>query len=143
MTARRPADLPPEEEDRLIAAVDLCNRAGARQFNLGYLHDDVPVDRAGWYAYAQYRGARITAEDCRSPAEAADQLARMILTGARCSCGRLVALMHEIGFAFRHATMADGTTWSADEAAMVTATRGLCHWERHGRRWDRECERTP
>jgi hypothetical protein len=137
----RPAGWPPGEEDRLLAAVDLCKRAGARSFEVGYLHDGVPVAEAGWYAHAQYRGARITAEDCRSPAEAADQLARQLLTGARCSCGRLVALMHEGAFAWKAATMADGSTWTAEQAAEVTAARGLCHWERHGSRWDRACER--
>jgi hypothetical protein len=136
----RPAALPPGDEDRLIACADLCGRAGARSFEIGYLHDGVPVAEAAWYAHVQYRGARITAEGCRSPGEAADQLARMILTGARCSCGKLVALMHDAGFAFARATMADGSTWTAEDAARS----GLCHWERHGRRWDRECQvRTP
>lgn len=139
----RPAELPPGDEDRLLAAVDLCGRAGARSFEIGYVHDDVPVAAAGWYAHAQYRGARVIADDCRSPGEAADQLARLLLTGARCRCGRLVALMHDAAFAFGRATMADGSTWTAEEAAEVTARSGLCHWERHGRRWDRQCEPVP
>jgi hypothetical protein len=139
---RHTGGLPPGDEDRLIACADLCGRAGARSFEIGYLHDNVPCDRAGWYATAYYRGGRLTADDCRSPGEAADQLARQLLTGARCRCGRLVALMHEGAFAWKRAVMTDGSTWTAEQAADVTARSGLCHWERHGRRWDRECDGT-
>lgn len=57
--------------DAVIACADLVGRAGATQFKLGYLHDDVPIEEAGWYAHAQYRGARITVDDRRSPSEAA------------------------------------------------------------------------
>lgn len=47
----------------MIACVDLVGRCGAREFEIGYLHDDVPVAQAGWYASAFYRAP---AEDgCR------------------------------------------------------------------------------
>jgi len=41
------------DEDALIAAADLVGRTGATGFEIGYLHDDVPAEKAGWYAHAQ------------------------------------------------------------------------------------------
>lgn len=63
---------PAYDEDALIAGVDLVGRTGATDFEVGYLHDDVPVAEAGWYAKAQYRGARLTAEDHPGPVEAVE-----------------------------------------------------------------------
>jgi hypothetical protein len=74
--------LPPMDEDALLAAVELVGRTGAKGFQIGFVHDDVPVAEAGWYAYAQYKGARVTAEDKAGPIEAAEALARQLLTGA-------------------------------------------------------------
>jgi hypothetical protein len=34
----------------------MAGRAGAREFEIGYLHDDVPLEDAGWYAHVQYQG---------------------------------------------------------------------------------------
>ena len=138
MTGERPGGLSADDEDRLVAAVRLCGRAGAKQFQLGYLHDDVPMAEAGWYAHVQYRGARIIAEDCASPADAADELARRILTGARCKCGKLVALSAGGAFAFHRVVMSDGTTWTAEEAARA----GQCRWRRIGPRWVMGCQET-
>lgn len=81
------------DDDALIATVDLIGRTGAKGFEIGYLHEGVPVEEAGWYAHAQYRGARITEENHRGPVEAAEALARQLLTGAMCNhCKKLVAL---------------------------------------------------
>ena len=44
------------ESDAVIACADLVGRTGAKEFQVGYLHDDVPVEQAGWYAHAQYQG---------------------------------------------------------------------------------------
>lgn len=78
--------------DAVVACADLVGRAGAKGFEIGYLHDDVPFEQAGWYAHAQYRGARLTVEDRRSPSEAALALAERLLNGASCRCGNLVTL---------------------------------------------------
>jgi hypothetical protein len=66
-------------EDAVIACADLVARAGASQFEFGHMHDDVPVEEAGWYATAFYRGTRITVDERRSPTEAAMALAERLL----------------------------------------------------------------
>lgn len=124
------------DEDALFAAVDLVGRCGATGFEFGFLHDDVPVDQAGWYAHAQFKGARVTEENHRGPVEAAEALARRLLTGAKCvSCGGLVALSDAGAIAYREATMADGTIWTAQQARAA----GLCRWKREGAVWKRGC----
>lgn len=124
------------DEDALMAAVDLVRRTGAAGIEIGYLHDDVPVEEAAWYAHAQYRGTRIICENQRSPVDAAEGLARQLLTGAKCMhCGRLVTL--DLAGAYAHdAVLLDGTSWSA--AQQVAA--GVCYWHRDGRVWRRGCE---
>ena len=118
--------------DQVIAAVDLCGRAGARSFQIGYLYDDVPSEQAGWYAHAQYKGVRITADDCPSPGAAAEELARKLLTGAKCGCGRLVALSDVGAVAFERPVMADGTVFTTEQATAA----GQCRWTRTGDRWN-------
>lgn len=128
-----------DDRNRVIAAADLVGRAGARKFEIGYLHDDVPADEAGWYAFAQFRGARITCGDQPSPSDAAEGLARKLLTGARCRCGRLVAMEAAGAVAFRRPVMADGSAWTAKDAAAA----GQCLWTRTGDRWDPSCDAPP
>jgi hypothetical protein len=84
-------------DDIVIACADLVGRAGASGFEIGYLHDDVPAEDAGWYAHAQYHGARIIVEDHRSPTGAALALAERLLSGAMCRCRRPVALTDRLG----------------------------------------------
>jgi len=103
-------------EDIVIACADLVGRAGAAGFEIGYLHDDVPAEEAGWYAHAQYRGARITAEDHRSPTAAALALAERLLRGATCRCRQLVTLRDGV----------DG-----------------CRWRLIGQRWEPGCDVAP
>lgn len=104
------------DQDALDAALDLIGRTGARSFEIGYLRDDVPLEQAGWYAHAQYRGARITAEDHPGPVEAAEALARRLLTGARCvNCDKVITLSGE-------------------------ASRKTCRWTRLGTRWEKGCQ---
>lgn len=125
------------DQDALVAAIDLVGRAGAGQFQVGYLHDDVPVAAADWYAHAQYKGRRIIVEHHVGPVEAAEALAVRILTGAKCAgCQSLVALNDDGAFACDDAEMADGTRWTAEEAAAA----GQCRWRRVGRRWVRGCD---
>jgi hypothetical protein len=122
------------DEDAVLACIDLVGRTGATGFELGYLHDDVPVEEAGWYAHAQFEGARISVEDHRGPTEVAEALARRILAGARCRCGRLVALSGSGAVAY-DATMADGSRWTKKQARDA----GQCRWTRQGARWEMGC----
>jgi hypothetical protein len=103
-------------DDVVIACADLVGRAGASGFEIGYLHDDVPVEDAGWYAHAQYRGTRITVEDHRSPTGAALALAERLLDGATCRCRQSVTL--------------------SDRAAG-------CRWRLVGQRWEPGCDAEP
>jgi hypothetical protein len=124
------------DEDALVACVDLVGRTGATGFEIGYLHEDVPAEQAGWYAHAQLRGARIIVEDHRGPVEAADALARRLLSGAKCRCGRLVALSDRGAFAYTKAHTVDGQSWTAEQAAAV----GQCRWRRVAARWQMGCK---
>lgn len=97
------------------ACAHLVGRAGASGFEIGYVHDDVPVEEAGWYAVAFYQGARITADDHKSPALAAYALAVRLLTGAQCRCGKPVVLGGDKG----------------------------CRWKLTGDRWEPGCAAPP
>jgi len=104
-------------EDAVMACADLVGRAGASEFEIGYLHDDVPVEDAGWYAVAKYRGARLTADDHRSPSAAAMALSERLLRDAACRCGRPVALSG--------------------------GDPGRCRWRLMGARWEPGCDAPP
>lgn len=103
-------------DDVVIACADLVDRAGASGFEIGYVHDDVPVEEAGWYAHATYQGARIIADDHRSPTGAVLALAERLLRGAACRCRRPVSLSD--------------------------AQQG-CRWRLVGRRWQPGCDAEP
>jgi hypothetical protein len=79
-------------EDAVIACVDLVGRCGASDFEIGFMRDDVPVEEAGWYAVAFYRGARIQTDEHRSPSAAAMALSERLLSGAQCRCRKPVVL---------------------------------------------------
>ncbi|MCP2363043.1 hypothetical protein HD597_010063 [Nonomuraea thailandensis] len=126
------------DDDALIAAVDLVGRTGARGIEIGYLHDNVPVEEAAWYAHVQYRGTSITEENHRGPVEAAEALARQLLTGAMCNhCKKLVALSDDGATAY-NGTLLNGTRWTVEQARAA----GQCRWRRIGPRWARGCEGT-
>lgn len=101
--------------DPVVACADLVGRTGASMFSVGYLHDDVPVEEAGWYAQAYFKGARITAEDYRTPGAAADALAFRLINGGTCRCGLV------------------GTTLPGPD--------GQCLWIRVGKQWQPGCPR--
>ncbi len=122
-------------DDVLFAALDLVGRTGARELQIGYLHDDVPVDQAGWFATVLYRGVKVIEQDHRGPVEAAEALARRLMTGGQCRCGALVALSDAGAFAYGSARLLDGTPWDAETAAAA----GQCRWTREGRRWYGAC----
>lgn len=125
------------DEDAVLAVADLVERSGGRGVDVGYLHEGVPVEEAGWYAKATYKGVRLIEEDHRGPVEACEALARRILTGGQCThCGGLVTLSDQGGMAYEKATLISGKTWTAEQAAAA----GQCRWTRQGRRWTRGCE---
>ena len=125
------------DQDAVLAAADLVNRSGARSFQIGYLNDD-PADPA-WYAHAQYKGVRIAAEHHPGPVEAAEALARRLLDGAKCRCGKLVALSDDGAMVYRDTKLLDGTTWTPTQAARA----GQCRWTRQGKRWEPGCNAPP
>lgn len=126
--------LPMTETDRthLTACADLVGRTGARQFQIGHLDDD-PASST-WYAHAMYRGARIGVEAQSGPGAAARALAGKLLTGAKCRCGRLVALS-DAGAVAYGGGMADGSTFTVAEARAA----GQCRWRLVGERWEPSC----
>lgn len=111
--------MPPAWEggDIVVACADLVGRAGAVGFEIGYVHDDVPSERAGWYAHARYLGARFMVQDEASPEAAAMGLAERILDGATCRCGQPVLV-------------------------LTTAKVG-CRWRLVGQRWEPGCDVAP
>ena len=122
------------DEDAVLACADLVGRTGAKEFRIGYLNDDAPNQ---WYARASYKGTRITEQDYRGPSEAADALSRRLLTGAKCThCGGLVALSGAGAVAYGSPVMADGSRWTAAEAAAA----GQCRWRRMGPKWVMGCK---
>lgn len=104
------------DQDALDASLDLIGRTGAKQIELGWVHDNVPAEKMGWYAHAQYHGSRITAEST-GPVEAVEALARKLLDGGQCAfCGLTVSLGDYPG--------------------------KRCRWTRSGKQWVRGCEDT-
>lgn len=132
-------DLGPDDENAIIATADLAERSGARQFEVGYLHDGVPVRKAAWFASAQYAGTRLIVENRRGPVQACRSLANKILTGAKCKCGKLVALSDAGAIAYDKSTHVGGTQWTVEEAAAA----GQCRWTLIGRRWEPSCDAPP
>lgn len=102
--------------DVVVACVDLTARAGARDFEIGYLHDDVPPSEAGWWASAGYQGTKIMTEDHSSPEAAALALAQRLLSGATCRCGK---------------------------AVHITDARSGCRWRLVANRWEPGCDEPP
>jgi hypothetical protein len=123
----------PPDSDAALAAFELIGRTGATQCKVGYLHDDVPSEQAGWYAEAQYRGARILVEDFASPDHAVDALARRVLTGAQCMhCDRVIVLD---GGDFDAVISQDRLTVDGRPWPPPTVAAGPCVWRRDGRHW--------
>lgn len=124
------------DEDVIKACADLVGRTGATQFQIGYTHEGVPVEEAGWYAHAQLRGARITEQDHRSPDAAAEALCRRLLNGGQCQHCKGVVTLSDDGARLFNSTLANGTSWSIEDQR----TAGVCRWRRMGARWVRGCE---
>lgn len=84
VTGARNPGLTPDDQERLLAAVDAIGRTGAKGFEVGHLNDDVPSHLARWYASAQYKGARVASEEHPGPVEAAEGLLWKVLEGGQC-----------------------------------------------------------
>lgn len=127
------------DDDVIIATCDLVGRSGARSLEIGHVHDDVPAEEAGWYAHAQYRGARIIEQDHRGPVEAVEALARRLLDGAMCThCRGLIALSDAGAMVYPGTARTDGSTWTATEVDAARH-RPQCRYRRDGKRWVRGC----
>ncbi|HEY2089869.1 MAG TPA: hypothetical protein VGH54_28095 [Mycobacterium sp.] len=121
--------------EELTADADLMARIGASGLEIGYTGGDLSEEK--WFAFVRYSGARIMVDNQAGPMEAMEALAIRVLTGARCSCGKLVTLDGIGAVAFTQPRMADGTVFPIAEAIAG----GQCHWKRTGRRWSSECGR--
>lgn len=107
--------------DMILQAADMAARMGARSFQIGWTTDDVPIEEMGWYAHAQFRGARITAEST-GPAEACDALVKQLQERATCfACRRTVA-------------------WGKRERArLLSEGTPYCPWKVKAGRWEPGC----
>lgn len=101
--------------DIVIACADLVGRAGAVEFEMGYVNDD-PAN-PGWWAQALYRGAKIIKDGHGTPEAAALALATRLLSGATCRCTKPVTLSDDV--------------------------RGACRWQLVGKRWEPGCDEKP
>jgi hypothetical protein len=123
------------DRDELNAGVELVGRTGARELEIGFADDAEPA--VDWWASAKYRGARIDVEHYPTPAAAVHALAQRLLTGAQCNhCRGLIALSDEGALFLPGMVMADGSTFTLEEAT----SRPQCRWRRVGRTWRRGCE---
>ena len=90
-----PLAFPPEvelDQDRLLAAVEMVQRAAARSIELGWT-DDAGPKPGDWYAMAVYKGARVIVEKQEGPEAAAEALAFKLMEGGECvHCGRLITI---------------------------------------------------
>lgn len=67
------------DDDQLVAAVDVINRMGAIEFEVGYL-DDVPDARAArWWASARWYGTKLQVGNQQGPDRAAEALAYKLM----------------------------------------------------------------
>lgn len=109
------------DQDALLAAVDVINRAGALEFEVGYLDDTAEAQDARWWASARWNGTKVLVENHTDPGAAAEALARKLLEGGQCThCAGTITL-------------------SPANRAMRRANPQLCPWTRQGLRWVRGC----
>jgi hypothetical protein len=126
------------DEERLLAAVLLVGHTGAKDFEVGFLYDDVPIDKADWWAKAQYQGTRITVEHHDGPVAAAEALAGRLLTSAKCMwCDGLITLNPAGAVAWPSAVLGDGSVLPDSQAGFEAM--GQCFWRREGARWEPGC----
>jgi hypothetical protein len=113
------------DQDALLAAVDVINRMGAIDFEVGHLDDTPRSEDARWWARARWNGTKVAVEDHTGPDTAAEALAKRLMNGGQCThCAGTITL---------------GPTSRAQRRAGK-----LCAWTRQGVRWVRGCaDRVP
>lgn len=117
----------------------MVGRTGARNLQFGFYHDPPIPGVPNWWAFAQYKGARIMAEHQQSPLLALQALVERLLLGAHCKCGRVVTL-YEHWARVGNAELLHGRGfWSAQAQARA----GSCQWTRRGDRWESSCDAEP
>jgi hypothetical protein len=104
------------DQDAVNAGLDLFRRCGAKEVQFGYLHENVPIEQADWYAWAQFHnGEKIMVAGKAGPVEAVETLARRLINGGKCThCLQTMTL-------------------------SGSARDGVCRWTRQGDRWQRGC----
>lgn len=139
-TAEPDGDLPGLDKAVYRATANLIGRTGAKNLTFGYLHDDVPIEQADWWAKAQYAGTVLMVEHHTGPDAALTALAERVLTGGQCQrCGRLVALRDDGAIAFPEGTLLDGRRWTKEDAEAA----GQCRWKIEDERWEAGCTLPP
>lgn len=116
----RPADW--DEDDHALAdAVEMVGRTGAKSITIGWLVDDPPPDVANWYASAEFRAGTMVTDPQMTPRLAAEALADILRSGARCRfCGKRIA-------------------WGA---RRKSERQRWCLWTKAGGGWVRGCPAT-
>lgn len=100
--------------DEAVACAQLATRGGAIEVQIGCFEEE-----GTWFAFARWRGFRRSVANQVSATAAATELAHKLLDGARCRCGRWVAVEQA----------PDGNQW--------------CVWRRLGPRWVPGCDAPP
>lgn len=132
-----PSSMSPEDvTDYVHATTKLIEKSGASGFNIGYTDPENPHN-SKWYVEAYYDGARIMVDNLESPWAAMLVITNRILTGAKCKCGRLVATNDEGAYALSNPVMADGESFTVDQAKAA----GMCRWRLVRDSWVPGCNR--
>lgn len=117
------ATVPQEHLDAILASAELVGRAGGSDFAVGYERDDVPLEEAGWWASATFKGKEVKVVEQRSGALACEILARNLLDGGLCTHCRRVVRIRPQGY-----------------VEDVYKGPKPCAWHRVGPTWKRGCE---
>lgn len=114
-----------DENNQLIAAIDVIGRTGAADIEIGY--DDEQRAPNWWYATCKVRHpgspsgwVTATIGGQLGPVVAAEKMARKLINGGTCThCGRVMSL--------------------AGVPSERVMSSNLCRWSRVGKRWERGC----
>lgn len=129
-------DLIQQNLDMMEACTILVSFIGARALEVDFLHHDVPIHEAAWWATATFQGTKVTTENHESPGLACDALAGLLLNGARCFCGRAATTDPEGQVLIVEGKLSDGApTFTEEEVKKV----GVCKWQRFTSVWVPAC----
>jgi hypothetical protein len=129
------------DEDRMLAAVEVIGRAGATNFEVGYLDDEVPSEMARWWASAKWRGTKVLVEDETGPDVAAEALAFKVIVPGQCvHCGRTITVRRIDDDGTPLIYTISGHPLLDEDAIEETGLDALCVWNRRGRHWLRGCD---